>query len=163
VITIPELKLTLTDIMALWGALLSTVLAFWQIRRERRHVKVTCSRSFSTPDFTPMLSMTVINHGHRPITITTAYVILSNGNQLINFQGWGYMGRGALTGPLRLEDGESHTVLMPLDTIRLGLLQVLEETGSLVEPVRVSVTDASGKRHNARISRPLRNWLMSSE
>jgi hypothetical protein len=65
-----------TTIVAVWGAVLSTVVAVRQFRSERVRVRFTVKRNrqvVGDPRYknTVLTELTVTNTGHRPVTITT--------------------------------------------------------------------------------------------
>jgi hypothetical protein len=73
----------LTLLLALCGAVLSTVLAVTEIRKDRRKVQVRCRIALSsspTGDIWEFVSVDAVNIGNRPVEITMAGLLMKNGN-----------------------------------------------------------------------------------
>jgi len=66
-----ETKDIITLVIAAWGAILSSYLAFIQIRKEKRKIKASCQLAVRTikNKNSLFIKMNVTNSGHRPIMI----------------------------------------------------------------------------------------------
>lgn len=80
----PSLQDALTLALAGYGAVLSSVLASQQLRRDRRRLKIMASTLISAgpgPDVNVqrVLEVRAINEGHRPVKVRQAAVITQDG------------------------------------------------------------------------------------
>lgn len=104
--TLEEWIKILTLAIALWGAILSTILAVREIKKERRSVKVTCSLGVGGPvlsdEIFQLVTIEAVNTGHRPVEIVSAGLRLSNSSYFTavgSKRGLNYL-------PKKIEDGE---------------------------------------------------------
>ena len=71
--------------LGLWGAILSTLLATWEVRRSRRRLKVKCS--FAAPmlpgEGRQPVPVSVVNNGHRPVVVTMAGSLSRDGELVV--------------------------------------------------------------------------------
>jgi len=128
----------LTLIIALYGALISTILGVREIRKERRKISVY----FVYEVWSNLYSITITNIGHRPITLIDLYLKLPDGrevptNVIMNGhkgeeQGWNF--------PVTLSDGEQIAIRIPT--------LVSKEIGELKGKVAIKVYDAEGNNYN---------------
>ena len=95
-----------TLIIAIWGAILSTIWTIWGVYnslQDRAKVKVKTNFGFLTyrdgPVGEPQLLITAINKGKRPITLSSMGIRIGDTN-LINMHTMGL--------PCKLEEGRSH-------------------------------------------------------
>jgi len=134
----------LTLIIALYGAILSSVV-FWRERqKELRTIRVTCDVSFGVSPIGVTgryLSIGAVNVGHRPITIIQAGLKLNTGENVIqpmndpNFYPI----------PKKLEDSDSVTVYMDWD----GIINTAKE--KKVYYTKAFAQDAEGKIYSTRL------------
>lgn len=142
-----ETKDVLTLIMALWGALLSTILAIRQYFKDRRKVKVSCSYALMRTREEPVLHCLVIkafNDGHRPIEIQGAGLELSNNHHYSFFL---HPVTKTADLPVKLHDGESVAVPFSIKVIK----QVCKQQGSDVFYKSAYVTDNQGKKYKCEL------------
>jgi hypothetical protein len=85
-------ELTLTTILAIWGAVVSTILAFLKIkefyREDRPKIKVTVAGDYyvlpknhpqNPYGDKPLVSITAINIGRRPVTLKKVGLLMPKG------------------------------------------------------------------------------------
>lgn len=99
----------LTVLLAVYGAALSTVLAAGAIRRERHRVHFWAR--FVRSSSGNRLEITVLNDGHRPISLESAHFATSDGG------GYLFTADSALGLPCRLEEGETLPMTFPAEDI----------------------------------------------
>lgn len=129
------------DILAIWGAFLSTILAIDHIRRERRLLSVECDL-YHHGDYIPLLlAVTAVNKGHRPVTITG--VGLGDVSPTFTDQ----IGT-VVQLPRRLEDSDPVRFYFDLDTAR-------QKSGGDLQAAFVSTSD--GTRHRRKIPASVSN------
>lgn len=159
-----SVQITLTDVVAFWGAILSTILAVWQFRRNQRRVKVKASFGLVGWELTRTLSVNISNQGERPVIIDQVSIMTNDGVQILDPKGWGHEWGLGFTAPKKLEDGESFSVFMPRSRIRNAILESNSKNpGKQLRVTGISVGDATSKRHNVRLSRSLRKWIMEAD
>lgn len=138
-----------TLIVAVYGALLSTVIAIRELTKDKRRVKVTCNVSLvplSSDETWEFISIDVVNIGHRPIQISSAGIIMSDGNYYTQLSS--KLGKNPL--PKKLEDGESFTIMFDVDKI----IEVLKHSNRQnVKYTKAFVSDAEGNKYKARLPR----------
>lgn len=113
------LKDIVTFVIAVYGAILSSVVFYRPVLKERRRIVVTLTTAFYTyPQGLgpPMAQIEVTNDGHRPVVVSAPKLLLPNGQYMLLM---GADGIGDF--PKRLEDGESAGVRMQYDAIADGL------------------------------------------
>ena len=107
----------LTLLIALWGALLSTILAIRDAQKDKPHLNLICTyKTWSDLHFaktSTILVIRAVNHGDKPVTIEEGGLLLSGGHRLIMDS------TGAL--PKRLETGDAISFSMDLDSTKAAL------------------------------------------
>ena len=145
----------LTLLLALYGAIVSTVLAIRELSRDKRRLRVTC-RIALTPSPSggvwEFVKVNAVNIGHRPIQVKMAELRMSNGDLFT--QVWSNL--GPLPLPRKLEDGESVSVFFDYGEVeRAGR----ERKVTFVEAV---VQDAEGNEYTSRVPKVLRDGSLLS-
>lgn len=148
----------LTLLLALYGAVLSTVLGIRELRKDRRQIRVTC-RMALTPSPTggvwEFVSVEAVNTGHRPVEITMAGLLMKNGNLFTQVRS----NAGPLPLPKKLEDGERVSVLFDYAEVKTALS---EQTDSKNRYIKAIVRDAIGKKYTARLPKVLRGKMAAT-
>lgn len=144
--------------IALYAAVLSTIIGVHTLRKERRRLKVTCAISL-VPDphndgVLELVDITAINPGSRPVSINAAGLSLSNGNAILPRE----HAIGPYPLPKKLEDGESVSLLIRTSHVR----EALKEVGEGVRLTKAFVRDAEGKKHQTRVPKFVRQVLNST-
>lgn len=102
------MPITVTDVLAIWGAVVSTFAVTlsatsWWRDRPRLHIRAMLAEMVPSDDDRPHLVLTVVNLGHRPILL----------------QKWGWLDQGVSAGggiviahelPRMLKEGDSVTL-----------------------------------------------------
>jgi len=133
--------------IAIYGALLSTIIAIREVTKDKRRVKVTCMVALSpisSGETWEFISVDAVNIGHRPIQIKSAGLIMSDKKfftQLAN-----KAGRNQL--PKKLEDGESVTFMFDVEKIIDTLNHPDREN---VKYIKACVVDAEGNKYTSRL------------
>lgn len=139
-------------LVAIYGAGLSTFLAIREYRKDRPRIKVKCAYAFtSTLDFQDilLLSIEVINDGHRPVTIKTVEIGLNNNESYVQLRT--RIGENVL--PYKLSDGESKTYYFELETLEKKLRERnLKYTKAIVK-------DAGGRVYKGKLPPPRQNQI----
>jgi hypothetical protein len=149
---------TINMIVAIYGAIVATagffiamILGIIEYRRNQPQVKVRLapfqiwsrSRNNSAEKY---LSIIVANLGTRPITVTS-FNFLSKQRHILVLPDY-------LVEPFKLNDGESHDILIPIDSLAdKGLLNMLW---------KVRVTDATGKVWATNFSKKDKKWILEN-
>jgi hypothetical protein len=108
---------TITDVLAAYGALLATGIAAWDVAKyalERARLRVTCYvGQLATPGVgithRDLLTYSIANTGGKPIVVTTLGGALRNGKHFIVIEP-----TIPITFPRTLQPGESITVPCPM-------------------------------------------------
>jgi len=111
-----------TLLVAIYGALLSTLLALMQIRKERRQVRVTSNIALGTRfkgDVCEFLAITAVNVGHRPVTLVAAGLYMTKGLQFTQIESKA----GPPSLPKKLNDGEQVSIYFDLPEMEKALKQ----------------------------------------
>ncbi len=134
-----------TAVVAVLGLALSAYALRRQVKRERRSVRVTCRYSFPVggvaavaPDH--MVTLEVLNEGHRPVEVTQIGFELQDGRQPLIMP---LSLDGAVKFPTTLADGAAASFYFDL----AQLDRAEEESG---QKIRRAFADASGERHHGR-------------
>ena len=137
--------------IALYGAALSSLLGIFELLKHRRRIAVKCRTAIGLSPYgnIPLLSITVVNKGHRPITINAAGFILMTGNEVTHLKA---------NLPKKLEDGEVLDINIDLDTMR-DMIGGLTNIGDMVRCA--FVRDVEGKKHRASL--PIEVIQMTTE
>lgn len=139
--------LTAKDIITLaiaaYAALLSTFNLIQSIVKEQRRVSVEWSTAFYTSRSgdvgPPMLSLEVMNHGHRSVVVQAPSLRLPNGQSMVLLKADGFEDF-----PKRLEDGEKVGLRMSYEM----LCDALKINGySQTVKLRPVCADNTGKKH----------------
>ena len=139
---------TATILIALWGALLSTILAVREYFKDRRKVKVTYSSVITSNNLgnpITLVEVKVVNIGHRPITITGGGLLLSDGRTLVQ----PLQNIIPVKLPARLDDGDSVSIYLDLRQVRANSKDLAQHG---VGFVGAFVRDTEGKQHLVKIS-----------
>jgi hypothetical protein len=142
----------LTLLIALYGAVLSTVLALKELRKDKRQVKVTCRMALAPSpvgDVWEFISVEAVNTGHRPVEITMAGLLMKNGDLFT--QVVSKAGRNPL--PKKIEDGERVTVLFDYPELKKALGEQRDPENRLTKAV---VHDAEGNKYTSKLPKVLR-------
>ena len=138
-------NMTLTEILAIWGAGLSTVLAVFKIleyRRDRADIKVTVQDLRNDPIDKRYLIISAVNKGRRVVTLEQAgFLMPRNVRDVINR----YLKCTSQIGPRELTEGEHCDYNILLDSARARPL--------FREGYVAYVIDATGKHYYSH------NWL----
>ncbi len=123
-----------TTVLAIYGAVLSTLLAIFEIVKEQRRIGII----LELHQFSGGYIVTIVNIGHRPITIVAMTVAIGPDGMTIR-QGSLLTENGQPPFPVTLTDGQ-HT--------RIGLSEVVsQEITEQKEQVFISVFDAEGREY----------------
>lgn len=131
--------------LAIYAAVLSTTLGILEIRKGIKKVRVTCGQGVFTPSGEDMIWVTVANHGHRPVTIHNAGLMLSTGEQIIPTPSAMYAPSPL---PKKLEDGESVTIHIQGNQARNVFAEMRRKGVTLKCAYGL---DAMGKRHKGKL------------
>lgn len=132
----------LTTTLAIWGAILSTILAILEIIKNKRKLRVNFSYEPSVSESgEPKLFIRVyaVNLGHRPITIIGAGILLQNGIEYL--QGHYTVGQNPL--PKKLEDGDNLTFFIDYTDAK----RVLKNSDI---SARAFLFDTEGKKYSSK-------------
>ena len=147
--------------IAIYGAILSTILAIRQFLKSRYKIKVTCNLSFTTKpnDNRPwwLVDIKIINTGYRPVTIKGAELLLENGESFVQIENTLGFGCVATELPKKINDGDSIQIYF-------DYLQVKETLDNFQPPVfldHVLVYDAEGNRYTGKLPKSLKGKLQS--
>jgi hypothetical protein len=151
------MKMTTSEIvtllLAIYGASLSTYLGAREIQKERRRIKIFLEFA----DWVERAQITIVNVGHRPITITEIGMSMKplkiRGSQYEGIPTDSlYSGEGNYPHlPKTLEDGEHIT--LPLSSV------VSREVGEGSTQIKLSVYDAEGNVFNKfKLRRHDKKW-----
>jgi hypothetical protein len=150
--------------IALYAALLASLLGILRLRESRRSLKVSCRVGlipsaiiFDGSDVESSgykaIEVTCVNVGHRPVEVKGVSLSTTADLTLPILQGKVWK-RGALhTLPEYLVDGEALVAKFDLGEVARHLA-ALNASAKLAEPVRLKdavVTDVEGKEHRARL------------
>jgi hypothetical protein len=111
-----------TLVLAIWGSILSTILAIVKIleyRKERANVKVTVMGNYIMEPTTraygnrPLIMITAANRGRRPATLVGAAMLLPQRREYL-------LCADSMTAarPIELTEGKSHQYLMFEDNVK---------------------------------------------
>jgi hypothetical protein len=143
--------------VAIYGAVLSSFLAWLQFRQSRRKLKVTCrlgtaSSIISGEPENPVIEVDAVNIGHRPVEVQEMVLLTTAGGTIS--EGRNVYRRGALIHlPELLRDGEAVTAKFYLSEVT-RYLNALNAAGKLDPPVRLSaavVTDSERKARRGQL------------
>ena len=143
-----------TLIVAVYGAVLSTLLAIREFTKDRRRVKVVCRSAFAFPpggdETWKFISIHVVNTGHRPIQISQAGILLSDGNSVTQLESKA----GKIPLPKKLEDGEALEIMFDADKIEQALKN---HENKKVKFTKAYVSDAEGNRYSSQLPKYFRD------
>jgi hypothetical protein len=122
-----------TSVLALYGALLSTMLGILELRRDRRRVSVILQYG----QFSGGYSVIITNVGHRPVTITGMFLALGRDQPFPTGELELHNGQDLF--PKTLTDGQTLVVRLPR-----GLTAHLD---SEQEVLQITVYDAEGREY----------------
>ena len=155
----------MADALAIYGAAIGSAAAVgtaWNIYtglRDRPRLKVSPSitRLTWTPDTLQCVGVEVANVGRRPINLQSCTIESSDRRAMFflegSFRRLGPMGSLAFEShkvPKRLQEGESHTFLIPIATITDSLAR-----DRTFHPMSVSVRDGTGRKWRAPLANDL--------
>jgi hypothetical protein len=175
----------LTLIVALYGAVLSTILGVREIRRGRRRVRVMCCMALGVAqrDVLEFIQVTAVNVGYRPVEIVAAGLLMSDGAELqpevgdetgfsaspkrmpagVNVQAFAELvdgGEGPSELPKKIGDGESVQVLINYS----GVERMLEEQRKKASGVTLRsafARDSEGNLYKGRLPKVLRGGRLA--
>ena len=155
----------LTQVLAMWGAVLSTILAIREIQKDKPRVRVSCkfaTVSFPTGGSWHGISIDAVNTGNRPVEVQEAGLLLSDGGRLV--EPYTNLGPGYINLPKKLDAGESVTAFLDLSPMEKGLEEANQTRRTTL--TAAYVRDAEGRIHRGRIPKTLlpefqrrRHWL----
>jgi hypothetical protein len=94
----------ITLLIAIYGALLSTIIAVREFTKDKRRVKVKCHYALAVipprDEKCKFISIDFVNTGHRPIQINQAGILLSDGSSIMQL----VSKAGKIPLPKKLED-----------------------------------------------------------
>lgn len=135
----PEITLlqALTLVLAIYGAVLSTYTVWRARRRDRPALKVSMSHAYGVGALAggTWLTLTVVNVGHRPVTVCNPGFQLPDGARLISPEEEARLGL-----PDRLAEGASFALRIPHADVRRAMM----ERGLREAMVRPVCSDAAG-------------------
>jgi len=143
--------------VAVYGAILSSVLAFVTIRESRRVLKVLCSVGMESsligggPGY-KVIEVACVNVGHRPIEIRNVVLLTTTGLELEIARNV-YRGGSLHHLPEVIQDGESVVAKFALEEVG-RYLRALNAAAKPPDPVGLAaaqVTDAEGKKRRASL------------
>jgi hypothetical protein len=133
-------KDVITFVIAVYGAVLSSIVFYRSIVKERRRVVITQSAAFyAYPQGLgpPMAAIEVTNHGYRPVVVSAPQLQLDNGQHMVLMNA-----DGIHEFPKRLEDGETAQIRMRYDVIAESL-RGAGYSGKVI--LRPTCSDSTGK------------------
>lgn len=134
-------KFTLTTILAIWGAVVSTILAFLKVKEYRARMKVTVAGGYYVlPKNHPknpygnksLVSITAVNIGRRPVTLKKAGLLLPRSEKKTK-----YLLAAESIVSIDLTEGKSHDYQLLEDEIK--------NAGLTPDKYVACVIDATGK------------------
>lgn len=138
----------ITLIIAIYGAVLSTIIAIREFTKDKRRVKVVCRYAFAFPpgsnETLKFISISVVNTGHRPIQINQAGIMLNDGNGITQLESK----IGKIPLPKKLEDGESLEIMFDADKIEQALKNHENKKAKFT---KAYVSDAEGNRYTSKL------------
>lgn len=116
----PSILDFITLSIALWGALLSTILAIRNFQKDKRQIRVTCCLIEQTisqeGDHTNMIvGIKAVNSGHRDVRLEYAGLITKGGKYYVS---------NSKSLPVTLSDGDTVTVRIKLDDAEMHLRNI---------------------------------------
>lgn len=139
----------LTLVIALWGAVLSTILGVHQLRRDRVQVEVkigwamTLSAIDSSEEY---ISIQATNVGHRPVTIASGGFLTSGDDSILVIDNL----PGADVLPKKLEDGDSVTLYFGMNRMSQIEADLFQQDTRLT---KAFVKDERGNYHTQKLDR----------
>ena len=153
-----NVNLDLTDILALWGAVLATVLGIRELLLNSRRVTITCYQGLIGYDMIHVLVVDIRSKSLRPVTVDSVTILLNDGNQIFDPSGWGNRIGAPFELPKKLEDGDNTCVYIPFEQVRELLGKHSADIGFSVTPTRIAVK-INGVVRKLRIKRHLKKRL----
>ena len=122
-----DIPFVITTLLAIWGAVISTILLIREFSKDRIKVKLTCQAgfvvppavTFAEPEPEEVLTITAINVGHRQVQISGMGLSLSNDMLQIALMSI----NGDMPLPKLLTEGESVSIVLHMD----GVIQDMEK------------------------------------
>jgi len=145
--------------IAIYGAILSTILVIREFLKGRRSVKVTCNLSYSINPINNqiwgLISIKIVNKGYRPVTVTDVALLLKNGFTFKQHRN--AIGLNSLSDilPQKISDGESIEIFFDYSVLQKGL----KDFNPPVLLDCVIVDDAEGKRYSGKLPNALKGKL----
>jgi hypothetical protein len=148
-----EPKDIITLIIAFWGAIISTILAFREFFREKRKVNVKCQLSVCAfPNENRwFITIIAVNNGHRPVLINQGGLVMKNGQSFFQL----ITDLGSIPLPKRLDEHEDVTIYIDCSKIE----KVINEAKGKNLFKKAFVQDAEDKKYTA----PLPRWFKDKE
>lgn len=133
----------ITLFIVAYGAILSSLVFLWTIIKDRRQITVGTSAAFFTyangEISTQMVSIDVVNRGHRPVHVNAPTLRIPNG-KFLSFIGVDDFKKF----PKRLDDGESASLCVTYDEIA----RTLKKQGYVgIVRMKPSCKDAAGNKY----------------
>ena len=145
--------------IAIYGALLSTILAIREFLKGRRRIKVTCNLSLTVnPNNNKpwwLIAINIINRGYRPVTITSVALLLKNGESLVRLKN--AIDQKSLSDklPQKINDGEHIEIFFDYSKVK----ETLQNLNPPVFLDSVIAIDAEGKHYSGRLPKALQGKL----
>lgn len=115
-----DVPFIITTLLAIWGAVISTILLVREFAKDKRNVTVTCQMGTPWPPFVgrrfipqDLVLITAVNAGHRPVQITSLGFKLSSDRQMVAIQD----AYDNTTLPKVLSEGDSVTMSYSFDEV----------------------------------------------
>ena len=144
---------SLTLLVALYAAILSTVLAVREIRKDKRQIRVTCRMALATAptrDIWDLVEIHAVNVGHRPVQITSAWLSMSNGYQFTQLRS----NMGPIPLPKKIDDSDSVSIYFDYPEVEKALR---EQKKPNVVFTSAFVRDAGGNVYKSKLPRVLKD------
>lgn len=143
-----DLATKITLIVAIYGAILSTIAIIWNISRnllDKPKLKVVSSLGLlSWGEIEKIVSFEAINIGRYPITLSSAGLHLENNKTMFFMSPEDRL-------PIQLNPGTNHTIFRPLDKF----LKEIKKEGN---PLYVWFKDQTGKEYRGKMVN-LKNFM----
>lgn len=144
----------LTLLVALYGAVPSTVLGVRELRRDRRQVRVACKMALAPnpvgSGVWEFVSVEAVNDGYRPVEVKMAGLLMSSGEFFTQLRS----NMGPLPLPKKLEDGDSIAVHFDYSEVEKALR---ERSSEGVVFTKAVVRDAAGREYTTGLPRVLKD------
>lgn len=145
---LPPVQLV-TLLLAVWGAVLSTITALNNLARDRRVLKVHCWVRQLRGGTPYLLGFSAVNAGHRPVTVINLGWKVGGGDPFVLRQS--HFSEGSDTLPITVKDGEAVTLLIEFEVLERAWSQLsLERLESYYFYHYAFFLDAEGNKYKIR-------------